>query len=187
MACVHIAMVTKVSSGFVLWKSLQQCKIGQLFRDTANRLVRESGEVINIRSRRTYLKPSGFLCSRSSKEPFLNGPVACVMNNSMTCKVTECYSSNLSDRKINSQAQLMMNTLPAHPHDDRNGGHEQRRIVAMDIEELVKFLQDENASDICVIRVPPHLDYVNYFVICSGFGARHLRRMADGLVAEVWH
>ena len=51
-------------------------------------------------------------------------------------------------------------------------------------------LHDENASDICVIRVPPQLDYVDYFVVCSGFGARHLRRMADGLVAEVatlWH
>ena len=55
----------------------------------------------------------------------------------------------------------------------------------MDIEELVEFLREENASDICVINVPLTLDYVNYFVVCSGFGARHLRRMADGLVAEV--
>ena len=55
----------------------------------------------------------------------------------------------------------------------------------MEIDELVDYLKEENAIDICVIRVPPAMDYVNYFVVCSGFGARHLRRMADGLVAEV--
>ena len=55
----------------------------------------------------------------------------------------------------------------------------------MDIEELVEFLREENANDICVINVLLALDYMNYFVVCSGFGARHLRRMADGLVAEV--
>lgn len=55
----------------------------------------------------------------------------------------------------------------------------------MEIHELVDYLRNENASDICVIRVPPSMDYVDYFVVCSGFGARHLRRMADGLVAEM--
>ena len=55
----------------------------------------------------------------------------------------------------------------------------------MDIDELVEYLREENALDICVISVPSSLDYVDYFVVCSGYGARHLRKMADGLVAEV--
>ena len=61
----------------------------------------------------------------------------------------------------------------------------ERRSSLMDIEELVEYLREENALDICVISVPPSLDYVDYFVVCSGYGVRHLRKMADGLVAEV--
>ena len=68
-------------------------------------------------------------------------------------------------------------------HDDKHSP--ERRSSPMEIEELVDYLHEENASDVCVISVPPSLDYVNYFVVCSGFGTRHLRRMADGLIAEV--
>ena len=171
------------STGFILWKNIQQCRIGHLFRDTASRVTR-SVEVIK-HSHGTYDSSHCLHGSRSSRPLFRNG----AMNNSMSCKVTECYSSilfnknNQSNKYLHSQAHLM----PVNPNDDRKSSHEQRRNIAMDIEELVEFLQDENANDICVIRVPPHLDCVNYFVICSGFGARHLRRMADGLVAEVRH
>ena len=105
------------------------------------------------------------------------------INNLVNCKATVHCRKILSKRVLAQfRRGLMLDTLPAN-RADRN---EQTRNTPMDIEELVEFLRDENARDICVIRVPPQLDYVDYFVVCSGFGGRHLRRMADGLVAEVY-
>ena len=92
----------------------------------------------------------------------------------------------LNQRSLHSTARLLWYTQVAP--SDRSSlekGHEEKRMSLMEIHELVDYLRNENASDICVIRVPPSMDYVDYFVVCSGFGARHLRRMADGLVAEV--
>ena len=52
------------------------------------------------------------------------------------------------------------------------------------IDELVQFLREENARDVCVIRVPPEREYVEHFVVCSGLGTRHIHTMADNLAAE---
>ncbi|XP_053494208.1 mitochondrial assembly of ribosomal large subunit protein 1 [Ictalurus furcatus] len=43
---------------------------------------------------------------------------------------------------------------------------------------LVSVLREENAVDICVIRVPDQLRYTDYFIIVSGSSTRHLRAMA---------
>lgn len=59
------------------------------------------------------------------------------------------------------------------------------RSQAMDIEELVQFLREENALDLCVIRLSPEMSYVGYFITCTGTSTRHIRRIADSLVAEV--
>ena len=55
----------------------------------------------------------------------------------------------------------------------------------MSIEELVEFLKLENAEDVCVIRVSPDKQYVDYLVTCTGVSTRHIRRMADALAIEV--
>ena len=121
------------------------------------------------------------------------GPVTNIFNaaanhSSVNCKVTVRYSKILLKRiYFQFHDRLMSDSLPAIRSDDKDASHNQIRNAPMDIEELVQFLRDENASDVCVIRVPPHLDYVDYFVVCSGFGGRHLRRMAGGLATEVWH
>ena len=60
-----------------------------------------------------------------------------------------------------------------------------QRSTPMTISELVEFLQEENAKEICVIRVPPEREYVNYLVTCAGTGTRHIGRMADSLTWEV--
>ena len=60
-----------------------------------------------------------------------------------------------------------------------------QRSTPMTISELVEFLREENARDICVIRVPPEREYVNYLVTCAGTGTRHIGRMADSLAWEV--
>ncbi|XP_006832346.1 PREDICTED: mitochondrial assembly of ribosomal large subunit protein 1 [Chrysochloris asiatica] len=47
-----------------------------------------------------------------------------------------------------------------------------------DIDMLVSLLRQENARDICVIKVPPEMKYTDYFVIGSGTSTRHLHAMA---------
>lgn len=54
-----------------------------------------------------------------------------------------------------------------------------------DIDMLVSLLRQENARDICVIKVPPELKYTDYFVIGSGTSTRHLHAMAYYIVKMV--
>lgn len=70
-------------------------------------------------------------------------------------------------------------------HTKQEEGVAERRTSAMSVEELVQFLKEQNARDVCVIELPPELDYVQYFIVCSGMGSRHIGRMADNLQAEV--
>ncbi|XP_036752180.2 mitochondrial assembly of ribosomal large subunit protein 1-like [Manis pentadactyla] len=51
-----------------------------------------------------------------------------------------------------------------------------------DIDVLVSLLRQENARDICVIKVPPEMKYTDYFVIGSGTSTRHLHAMAYYIV-----
>ncbi|XP_016015063.2 mitochondrial assembly of ribosomal large subunit protein 1 [Rousettus aegyptiacus] len=51
-----------------------------------------------------------------------------------------------------------------------------------DIDTLVSLLRQENARDICVIKVPPEMKYTDYFVIVSGTSTRHLHAMAYYIV-----
>ncbi|ELK12584.1 mitochondrial assembly of ribosomal large subunit protein 1 isoform X2 [Pteropus alecto] len=51
-----------------------------------------------------------------------------------------------------------------------------------DINTLVSLLRQENARDICVIKVPPEMKYTDYFLIVSGTSTRHLHAMAYYIV-----
>ena len=99
-----------------------------------------------------------------------------------TCSRSHLQSS--SRELTGGVAAVIQTNTSTHWHDDRSE-HEGTGSNPVEIEKLVTYLQEENAIDTCVIRVPPEMDYVEYFVVCSGYGTRHLRRMADGLVAEV--
>ncbi|XP_004377569.1 mitochondrial assembly of ribosomal large subunit protein 1 isoform X1 [Trichechus manatus latirostris] len=54
--------------------------------------------------------------------------------------------------------------------------------LKFDIDTLVSLLRQENARDICVIKVPPEVKYTDYFVIGSGTSTRHLHAMAYYIV-----
>ncbi|XP_037373805.1 mitochondrial assembly of ribosomal large subunit protein 1 [Talpa occidentalis] len=54
--------------------------------------------------------------------------------------------------------------------------------LKFDIDTLVSLLRQENARDICVIKVPPEMKYTDYFVIGSGTSTRHLHAMAFYIV-----
>ncbi|XP_072880699.1 mitochondrial assembly of ribosomal large subunit protein 1 [Hemitrygon akajei] len=55
------------------------------------------------------------------------------------------------------------------------------------IDVLVSLLRQENAKDICVIRLPMELKYANYFIIVSGTSARHLQAMAQYAIKVYKH
>lgn len=46
------------------------------------------------------------------------------------------------------------------------------------LDVLVSLLRQENAEDICVIKVPDQIKYADYFIVVSGVSSRHLRAMA---------
>jgi len=50
---------------------------------------------------------------------------------------------------------------------------------------LVSALRQENASDICVIRVSPELRYTDHMIIVSGSSPRHLSAMAESALKAV--
>lgn len=50
--------------------------------------------------------------------------------------------------------------------------------MTFSLDVLVSLLRQENAVDICVIKVPEQIKYADYFIVVSGVSARHLRAMA---------
>lgn len=51
-------------------------------------------------------------------------------------------------------------------------------VQDFNIDVLVSLLRQENAVDICVIKVPEEVKYTDYFIVVSGSSSRHLRAMA---------
>ncbi|CAM9893930.1 unnamed protein product [Rangifer tarandus platyrhynchus] len=66
-------------------------------------------------------------------------------------------------------------------------GTEDHAGPKFDIDMLVSLLRQENARDICVIKVPPEMKYTDYFVIGSGTSTRHLHAMAYYIVKMYKH
>uniref|UniRef100_A0A8C6T555 Mitochondrial assembly of ribosomal large subunit protein 1 n=1 Tax=Neogobius melanostomus TaxID=47308 RepID=A0A8C6T555_9GOBI len=46
------------------------------------------------------------------------------------------------------------------------------------LDVLVALLKQENALDICVVKVPEQIKYAEYFIVVSGLSTRHLKAMA---------
>ncbi|XP_038125476.1 mitochondrial assembly of ribosomal large subunit protein 1 isoform X1 [Cyprinodon tularosa] len=49
-------------------------------------------------------------------------------------------------------------------------------VFTLDV--LVSLLRQENAVDLCVIKVPDNVQYAEFFIVVSGVSPRHLRAMA---------
>ncbi|CAJ0966204.1 unnamed protein product [Ranitomeya imitator] len=58
-------------------------------------------------------------------------------------------------------------------------------LPEFNIKVLVNLLRQENGKDLCVIRVPPEMKYVDYFVVVGGTSTRHLQAMAQYIVKMV--
>lgn len=62
--------------------------------------------------------------------------------------------------------------------------HKHGETGVFDIDDLVVQLQKENARDVCVIHIPPSIQYADYIVVCSGLSVRHLRAIAENLSTQ---
>ncbi|RXN05071.1 mitochondrial assembly of ribosomal large subunit 1 [Labeo rohita] len=100
-------------------------------------------------------------------------------------KVTNVFSNNTTDsQKLSVRAQNYtttageISTTPAqHPqirHEPGSGD-----VQEFDVGLLVSVLKQENATDICVIRVPPELKYTDHMIVVSGSSPRHLSAIAE--------
>ncbi|XP_037310996.1 mitochondrial assembly of ribosomal large subunit protein 1 [Pungitius pungitius] len=62
--------------------------------------------------------------------------------------------------------------------DGDSGTLSPRTPEAFTLDVLVSLLRQENAVDICVIKVPEQIKYTEYFLVVSGVSTRHIRAMA---------
>ncbi|KAM9387909.1 mitochondrial assembly of ribosomal large subunit protein 1 [Phaethornis superciliosus] len=60
-------------------------------------------------------------------------------------------------------------------------------LPRFNIDFVVSLLRQENAKDICVIQLPPEINYCNYFIIVSGSSTRHLHAMAHYMLKMYKH
>lgn len=60
--------------------------------------------------------------------------------------------------------------------EEENGAE---HLPEFNIKVLVNLLRQENGKDLCVIRLPPGMKYVEYFVIVGGTSTRHLQALAE--------
>lgn len=63
--------------------------------------------------------------------------------------------------------------LQEKEEDNSPAGH-----TNFNIDVIVSLLRQENAVDICVIKIPEELNYSDYFIVVSGISPRHLSAMA---------
>ena len=49
------------------------------------------------------------------------------------------------------------------------------------IGEVCDLLRAENMFDVCVLAIPPEINYVDHMIIASGISKRHLRATATTL------
>ncbi|XP_035527474.1 mitochondrial assembly of ribosomal large subunit protein 1 [Morone saxatilis] len=83
--------------------------------------------------------------------------------------------SEMSNESSNSKSSTDVFQEESHEMDSDSS---QRSSLKFSLDVLVSLLRQENAVDICVIKVPEQIKYAEYFIVVSGVSPRHLRAMA---------
>ncbi|KAI5106059.1 mitochondrial assembly of ribosomal large subunit protein 1 [Silurus meridionalis] len=88
---------------------------------------------------------------------------------------TYCVQQHVNSNSDGSDAELTARDSYTHNHrqQQQHGG------AVFNLDVLVSLLREENAADICAIRVSDELKYTDYFIIVSGSSTRHLKAMAE--------
>jgi hypothetical protein len=121
----------------------------------------------------------------------LTPAVSSIHNRSLT-KRDLCVGSS-SDGE-DGPSQYDIESLLKNIHNERKARHkkEEKKIIRekrqdiFTIDALVNFLKEENAQEICVIKVPDDLQYVSYFVTCTAVSGRHIQRIAEAICYQVF-
>ncbi|OCT75744.1 mitochondrial assembly of ribosomal large subunit protein 1 [Xenopus laevis] len=87
--------------------------------------------------------------------------------------------SEAEQREAHSHGSAFTEDPSANPDGEAEVVCTEDLLPSFDIETLVGLLRQENAKDLCVIRVPPELKYTDHFVVVSGFSTRHIQAMAQ--------
>ncbi|XP_002741539.1 uncharacterized protein LOC100371996 [Saccoglossus kowalevskii] len=86
-----------------------------------------------------------------------------------------------TDEELKKLLKEMASDFDHHSDEENNwklesfGKRDHTTHYVFNIDELVEILREENTQDICVIEVPKHKQYVDYFVIVSCQSVRHLQ------------
>ncbi|XP_039972684.1 mitochondrial assembly of ribosomal large subunit protein 1 [Xiphias gladius] len=88
-----------------------------------------------------------------------------------------CYSE-VCGESSNSERGTGVSQGESHETGRVGRSPSQRPSDTFTLDVLVSVLRQENAVDICVIKVPDQIKYAEYFIVVSGVSPRHLRAMA---------
>nr|XP_057939803.1 mitochondrial assembly of ribosomal large subunit protein 1 isoform X2 [Doryrhamphus excisus] len=91
-----------------------------------------------------------------------------------------CFSdTDVGTRTPPTNSDVMRHESPEPETDFNDNRHlSQRSTETFNLDVLVSLLRQENADDICVIKLPEHIKYTQYIIVVSGVSPRHLRAMA---------
>ncbi|XP_068592348.1 mitochondrial assembly of ribosomal large subunit protein 1 [Cebidichthys violaceus] len=98
-----------------------------------------------------------------------------VTSSSHHLETQRLYSEMRGDNSISKRSTGMSQE---EDMDSDNSALSQRAPETFTLDVLVSLLRQENAVDICVIKVPEQIKYTEYFIVVSGVSTRHLRAMA---------
>ncbi|GAA6227113.1 mitochondrial assembly of ribosomal large subunit protein 1 [Lates japonicus] len=115
-----------------------------------------------------------------SPRPFTPKSASCQQRHNVFTRHLEtkrCYSEVYSESS-NSEKDTDLSQEESHKMDSGSRAPSQRPSETFTLDVLVSLLRQENAVDICVIKVPDQIKYTEYFIVVSGVSPRHLRAMA---------
>ncbi|XP_030248789.1 mitochondrial assembly of ribosomal large subunit protein 1 [Sparus aurata] len=140
---------------------------------------------------RVLLEPTGFFRSVCSalKEPCHGHHSPCLSR--FTANVSSCqrwrhvHSSHSGSKRFysevcgeSSDSKRSAGVFQEESHEMETDSS-QRPSETFSLDVLVSLLRQENAVDICVIKVAEHIKYAEHFIVVSGVSVRHLRAMAS--------
>ncbi|XP_044063372.1 mitochondrial assembly of ribosomal large subunit protein 1 [Siniperca chuatsi] len=91
---------------------------------------------------------------------------------------TKRFYSEMCSENSNSKRSTVVSQEESHEKDSDSSHPSQKSSEKFTVDVLVSLLRQENAVDICVIKVPEQIKYAEYFIVVSGVSPRHLRAMA---------
>ncbi|XP_069585952.1 mitochondrial assembly of ribosomal large subunit protein 1 [Ranitomeya imitator] len=131
-----------------------------------------------------WARTLGRLCVRLSAPGGRSGivsklhPGLCRHHAAVSAGWTAAYSDTARTCLLQSQRYRAHTAGPGGTEDTEPD----EDLPEFNIKVLVNLLRQENGKDLCVIRVPPEMKYVDYFVVVGGTSTRHLQAMAQYIV-----